>query len=600
MEIIAVSVPGPWWTRLSYLHDTILEPGVRVLVPLGRGVRVGIVVTADGTEAPSVKLKPILEVLDSRPPLPADIAKTLNWFAETWFVGMGLAAKTLLPSKFLEKESLTTLTEKNVSHGGSSVSYIYETCDSRRFERYLDLARSFSGGALFLFPEVSAAKRFWRLLPEESKSDGALWPVTNPLKQWKLWQEAREGSLKLIVGSQAAAFAPMKGLSLIVVDDENSRGWRTQKHPYFHYRSLLAARAKFAGAELLLGGRMPSSKAYMQCGSENTFDKSVQKRLIFVDLHDSSSFDVDAVKDSVMISRPLIRETKDCLKKGEWAFWLLDRKGYAGEIYCNDCGLPVRCPKCGGVMRWEGRENRMSCLSCSCIMPVPGQCPSCGGPFLEGIRPGLEALSSKARHLLGCAPSDILLFQNDGDKIPPCKTLLKEHPQGGLILGTRKILAMTDELSPSMIGWIDSDSEARQTEYDAKVRAFALIWESIWRGGNSEQRKVVIQSRRPGRGWQMGLSCGWGIFWKNEIRERRDWELPPFMPMLKITMPAGMSKTLTARLEEECITFWESEESADEIWVRTKKFSTLYKILAPFFHIKNVRNGFPTVLLFLD
>ena len=122
MEIIAVSVPGPWWTRLSYLHDTILEPGVRVLVPLGRGVRVGIVVTADGTEAPSVKLKPILEVLDSRPPLPADIAKTLNWFAETWFVGMGLAAKTLLPSKFLEKESLTTLTEKNVSHGGSSVA----------------------------------------------------------------------------------------------------------------------------------------------------------------------------------------------------------------------------------------------------------------------------------------------------------------------------------------------------------------------------------------------------------------------------------------------------------------------------------------------
>ena len=112
MEIIAVSVPGPWWTRLSYLHDTILEPGVRVLVPLGRGVRVGIVVTADGAEAPSVKLKPILEVLDSRPPLPADIAKTLNWFAETWFVGMGLAAKTLLPSKFLEKESLTTLTEK--------------------------------------------------------------------------------------------------------------------------------------------------------------------------------------------------------------------------------------------------------------------------------------------------------------------------------------------------------------------------------------------------------------------------------------------------------------------------------------------------------
>ena len=64
-------------------------------------------------------------------------------------------------------------------------------------------------------------------------------------------------------------FHPISGLSTIIVDEENSGAWKTQKHPLFHHRSVLAARAGFAKADLVLQGRMPSAKVFLQIGRDN-------------------------------------------------------------------------------------------------------------------------------------------------------------------------------------------------------------------------------------------------------------------------------------------------------------------------------------------
>ena len=184
--------------------------------------------------------------------------------------------------------------------------------------------------------------------------------------------------------------------------------------------------------------------------------------------------------------------------------------------------------------------------------------------------------------------------------MPKAEELMKEYPGGALIIGTRRILSLCDELSPAVVGWIDADAEARSQEYDAKARAYAMLWESMWRGGGSRERKIVVQSRRPGREWQDALRRGWRVFWQRELKERREWELPPFMPMIKITTPAGVAEKITPRLDESEIEYWISEENNEEIWVRTKRFQQLKNILQPFFDIRATRNGFPTVLLYLD
>lgn len=601
MPKVSVSVPGPWWTQLLYLHDTPLPEGVRVKVPLGRGFRIGIVAAEDTPDdIDSAKLKNISEVLDARQPLPYDVAETIKWFAKTWFLGTGMAAKTLLPSKFFDGAALPVASgDISKTERAHTVRYIYEPRDSNRASSYLELISTKNEGVMVLFPEAQNAKNFWNKIPKSERDGGILWPLSSPAKQWELWKEAASGGIKYIIGSPSASFVPLKGLSVIAMDDESSRAWKTQKHPIFHHRSLLAARAAFADAELILGGRMPSSKPFLRCKSEEKKEKT-SERLIFVDMHDASSFDVDAVKDPMPISRPLIRETISSRESGKWAFWLLDRKGYAGEIFCEDCGSPVRCDVCGGVMRWEGRKNRLSCLNCRSVRDIPSKCPSCGGPFLEGVRPGLEALAEKAASIAYGKRGPVLLFQNNEEKMDSAKKLLSENPNGALIIGTRKTLALMDDIAPSVVGWIDSDSEARGTEYDSKQRAFSLIWESMWRGIDPDSRKIVIQSRRPCKNWQNSLTLGWGNFWERELKERRDMELPPYTPMISVTMPEGTGCELAKTLDEEEMDYWETEESADKIWIRTKKFDKLSEVIAPYFHIKNTRRGFPFITLSLD
>jgi primosomal protein N' (replication factor Y) len=557
--------------------------------------------TAEKTEIYDLeKIKNISEVIDESPVLPEELWKTINWFGVTWFTGIGMAAKTLLPSRFFDAEYLEFLPEKEKKTKSADVRYVYEPHDSDRYKTYIEMLESSQSENLVLFPEVSSAKIFWDKLPESVRQNGVLWPSASASKQWEIWKKTRTGEISFVVGPPGASFLPFKNISRIIVEDEFNGAWRTLKRPFFHRRTLLAARARFAGSELVLGGRMPSAKVFQQYEGP-LGNEGISGRVVFVDMRDSANSAVAGVKEALPVSRPLVRETLECRKNGGWAFWILDRKGYAGEIFCEECGSAVRCSRCGGVMRWDGRNNRLVCLNCDLKITVPDKCPVCGGFFLEGHRPGLEALADSARLLLKRTCGEVIILQDEGCyKKLSVKALLKENPGGALIVGTRGTLALADDLAPGMIGWIDADAEARVAEYDAKTRAYALVWESAWRGCGADGRKIVIQSRRPGKGWQCGLLRGWQNFWKTELRERSIWDLPPFVPMLKINMPGGFGKQFSSELEREEFEYWTSEELNDVIWVRTRRFSLLRKLLEPYYNIGNSRRGMPDVELFLD
>ena len=594
MPLVSVAVPGPWWTLLTYESDEELPEGIRVRVPLGSSFRIGL--TISGTCGDAGRIRKIDEVIDRIPVLPNELWRTIIWFGETWFAGAGLAAKTLLPSKFLNGSAAEFTNNNTEINKQNKISYVYDAADNSRYQRYVLYLEESAQGSLVLFPEAEQAKTFWNLLPRGLRDGAALWPASNQSKQWELWKAAGRGDLSFIVGSQAASFAPLKGLARIIADDECSMAWRTQKYPIFHHRSLLAARANFAGAELVLGGRMPSPKAFMRSGADCG---GAEKRLVFVDLHDSAAVNVEAVKDPLPISRPLVRETEVARKSGKWVFWLLDRKGYAGELFCGDCGDSIRCSHCGGTMRWEGRNSGLQCVACGQRSAIPERCPACGGHFLEGSRPGLEALAAKASSAMRHRYGRVLCLQDAaGSRMPTAKELMAEYPGGALAVGTRKLLSYTDALAPAVIGWIDADAEARGTEYGARARAFSMLWESLWRGGSPDERKIVVQSRRPGRSWQTGLARGWGAFWNSELRERSELELPPFLPMVMIKFPHSLSP-VAQKLDEANMEYWVSDDGG-EIWVRTKRFDLLRSLLAPYFEIKNTRSGLPRVTLYLD
>ena len=564
-------------------------------MPLGKACRVGIVEdVAENAELEETKA--IIEAIDEAPVLPSELWNTIKYFAKNWFVGVGTAAKCLLPTAFFDGEPLGELLQAqsiSKSQAQAQVKYFYEPRDEKRYEMYIEQSKAISG-TLFLFPEVASASVFWNLLPDELKAKGVLFPAANQKKQWEIWKGAREGKYEFVVGSPAAAFVPLKNLSRIVIDEEQSGAWQTQKYPIYHIRALLSVRARFAKASLWLGGRMPSSKAAMQCDAPC---EGAQKRLVFVDLHDASAFDLKGLKEEVAISKPLLRETVRAKKEGKFALWLLDRRGFAGEIFCDECGESLRCEKCGGILRWEAKKQKLVCKGCANVSDLPERCPVCGGLFLEGVRPGIEAIYEKATPMLKyLCDTQVLLLD---EKLPAAAALAKEYPYGAVLIGTRKMLSLATTLNCKLVAWLDLDGQARGEEYDAKERAFSLVLESVWRGVAADERTVVIQSRRPARDWQEGLKRGWKVFWEKELKARAAFELPPFVPMLEIQMPKNRGKRFAQELENARLEFIEGE-TCDHFFVRTKQFALLRKILKPYYNIQNTRTGMPKVFLKLS
>jgi primosomal protein N' (replication factor Y) (superfamily II helicase) len=98
---LRVALPVPLPQLFDYLLDTdqpTVRPGCRVLVPFGRGRRVGVVVEAGGpAQVETARLKPILRVLDREPLFDDELRATLAWAAQYWLGAPGEVYANAMP-----------------------------------------------------------------------------------------------------------------------------------------------------------------------------------------------------------------------------------------------------------------------------------------------------------------------------------------------------------------------------------------------------------------------------------------------------------------------------------------------------------------------
>jgi primosomal protein N' (replication factor Y) len=133
MRLIRVAVPVPALEALTYhVPDELGDPpiGARVLVPLGRRTLTGVVIeSGSGTRDPGSEdtletadpgsripdpdsVKPMVDILDDAPFLPADVVALASWVAEYYACGVGEAIAAAMPPRaWVESERYARLTE---------------------------------------------------------------------------------------------------------------------------------------------------------------------------------------------------------------------------------------------------------------------------------------------------------------------------------------------------------------------------------------------------------------------------------------------------------------------------------------------------------
>ena len=105
--IVRIAVPSPLRRTFDYLlpadlalsrENSAIQPGCRVIAPFGKRQITGLIIElADNSELPLDRLKPISQLLDSQPLLPASLFKLFIWAANYYQHPIGDALFSTLP-----------------------------------------------------------------------------------------------------------------------------------------------------------------------------------------------------------------------------------------------------------------------------------------------------------------------------------------------------------------------------------------------------------------------------------------------------------------------------------------------------------------------
>jgi len=256
-------------------------------------------------------------------------------------------------------------------------------------------------GALAVLPDGRSAARVDAALTALAGTGRhvLLTADVGPEERYRRWLAVSRGSVRAVVGTRAAMFAPVADLGLVALWDDGDSSHAEQHAPQPHAREVLLLRAREERAALLLGGVTTTAEG--------------------AQLVDSGwALPLAAARDQVRAAAPLVRTvgdldqardeaargarlpslawqvTRDALARGP-VLVQVPRRGYVPRLACDRCREPARCAACSGPL--EVREGGGPPACGWCGRPAADwHCPECGGFRLRarvvGVRRTAEEL----------------------------------------------------------------------------------------------------------------------------------------------------------------------------------------------------------------
>ena len=189
----------------------------------------------------------------------------------------------------------------------------------------------------------------------------------------------------MVVGTRAAAFAPVHRLGLAAVWDDGDNRLEEPHAPYSHTRTVLALRSTLEGAGLLIGGFSRSVEAQSLveqgwCQSLAAPRHVVRGAVPRVEAPGPGELDREGASGAARIPSLAHQALRRALQEGP-VLIQVPRAGYAPLVACDQCRAAARCTVCSGPLAMDPL-GRTSCRWCARTVGQ-WECPECGGHRLR-------------------------------------------------------------------------------------------------------------------------------------------------------------------------------------------------------------------------
>ena len=240
-------------------------------------------------------------------------------------------------------------------------------------------------GALVVVPDARDVDRVSQALTDVPHV--ALRADLGPAERYRRWLRVRRGEVRAVVGTRAAAFAPVADLGLVVLWDDGDDLHAEPRSPYAHARDVLVLRAHLTGAAALLGGlaRTAEAQLLVETGWARELVGSREAVRAAAPRVDGTSEDDQARDPAAKAARIpglAFEAARASLAAGLPVLVQVPRRGYVPALACVRDRTPARCSACSGPLQSTSGHAVAACRWCGRIAG-DWTCPVCEGRQLR-------------------------------------------------------------------------------------------------------------------------------------------------------------------------------------------------------------------------
>lgn len=354
-----------------------------------------------------------------------------------------------------------------------------------------------------------------------------------PAERYRRFLAVRRGAVRCVVGTRAAAFAPVAELGLVVCWDDGDDLHAEPRAPYPHAREVLLLRAHQLGCGALLGGFASTAEAAQLLATGWARPLTANRETVrqhaprvFVAGDDDAELARDPAARTARLPHRAFEVARSALATGP-VLVQIPRSGYLPALLCQGCRGPARCSHCSGPLQRAGAHQPPACGWCG--RPAAAwRCPTCDDTRLRAPVIGAERQAEE----LGRAFPRVPVRVSGGSRV-----LDTVGPEPALVIATPGAEPVpTDGYAAALLldSWLAlsrADLRAAEETLRRWLNAAAMV-RSAARGGAVV---VVGESGVPAIQALVRWSpLGWA---ERELSERRVAGFPPAVRLATIEGP---------------------------------------------------------------
>jgi primosomal protein N' (replication factor Y) len=560
----------------------LIKKGMRVRVPFGLGNKptMGYVMelTDDARDVPPEKLKAILEICEGYALFTDETLQLAEWMRGAYYTTLAACMRCVAPpymkraAKIIprtnkkikpitinltdEQQTVISNITNRINKGETTPVLLHGVTSSGKTEVYLHVIEQVirnGKDAIVLVPEIALTPQAVGVFTARFGDKVA---VTHSRlsngERFRLWKQALDGEIQILIGPRSAVFAPFANLGIIIIDEEHEHTYHSELSPKYDTRAVAIKRSELTGAAVILGSATPSLESYIK--TEQSAYK-LEKLTTRVNNNYPAVHIIDmrrelAEGNTALFARSFVNAMKETLAAGQQAILFLNRRGHSSFVSCRWCGHVLTCSQCRVNFTYHNND-RLVCHTCGHSTIKPKTCPACHSEYIRLFGTGTQKVEAEMAALF----PEVVCLRMDMDttrRKHGHAMILNAFKNGGgqVLIGTQMIAKGLDFPRVTLVGVLAADMSLYAGDFRSAEHTFQLLAQVSGRAGRSTiKSRVFIQTYNPEHySIKFAQTADYDNFYKHEIMIRRAMAYPPFTSVFSVMMTGPDEKTVIQKL----------------------------------------------------